>query len=161
MWPGGRATDLQRYTLDQINNAGGLGVILYPNQSWAGLAEQMAHTPAGMQAAMTNAFDTIRANAGASLLPSIMNLFDVISSNMPQIETLIMSAVGPISTVTDCIAGVIGAVFSMQNAFSSFFADNLQPLLIAGISLLVFFLKDRQKFERICLQNRPKNSISQ
>ena len=29
--PGGRATDLQRYTLDQINNAGGLGLILYPN----------------------------------------------------------------------------------------------------------------------------------
>jgi hypothetical protein len=89
------------------------------NQSWAGLAEQMANTPQGMQVAMTNAFNDIRANIGAQLLPIIMMLFETIQGNLPIIEQMLQGFVPVIQFLIGLIGNILEAAFAVYNFFAS------------------------------------------
>ena len=102
------------------------------NQSWEGLAEQMAQTPEGMMIGMQNAFDDIRAAVGAQLLPAIMNLFQTIQAHMPQIEAMIMGLVPAIQFIIGLVAEMIDIAF----AVASVIMDNWSMIapLIWGIA---------------------------
>jgi len=85
------------------------------NQSWAGLAEQMAATPEGMQAGMINAFNDIRSSIGAQLMPVIMILFYTIREHMPQIEAMLEGLVPAIEVIIQLISQIINVSFDVYN----------------------------------------------
>ena len=61
------------------------------NQSWAGLAEQMANTPEGKIIQFKNNLGDLTELVGGRLYPAVLHLFDVADANMPQIEGLMMT----------------------------------------------------------------------
>ena len=90
------------------------------NQSWAGLSEQMAQTPEGMRVSMTNAFNEIRANLGAQLLPALMTVFQAIQDNMPKIEQLLNEIV----PVIQFIINLVGSIIDVVATVFQYFTDN-------------------------------------
>ena len=109
------------------------------NQSWAGLAEQMARTPQGLESSMNTAIDSIREKLGAALLPAIMGIFTLVNDNMPQIERMIGSLVPVIQLVVEAIGGIIEAGLAVYQ----FFADNWPQIapIILGIAAAFLFWK--------------------
>jgi len=98
------------------------------NQSWAGLAEQMAATPEGMQAGMINAFNDIRSAIGAQLLPVIMILFQTIQSHMPQIEAMFQGLI----PVLQFLIGIFSTLIDVAFMVSSVIMDNwgfIEPMI--------------------------------
>jgi len=87
------------------------------NQSWAGLAEQMAQTPQGLQTNMNNAINEMRENLGAGLMPAILAIFTMIYDHMPQIERLIMGLIPIITILINVIGGIIDAAFAVYEFF--------------------------------------------
>ena len=85
------------------------------NQSWEGLADQMARTPQGMLVAMRNAFDDIRSSIGAQLLPAIMQLFEVIYANMPQIQTALYAIVPIIQNIITLVSHFVNIAFQLSD----------------------------------------------
>jgi len=89
------------------------------NQSWAGLAEQMAQTPQGLKTAMANTFDDIRSRVGARLLSPIMTLFTTIQSHLPQIEQMLNGIVPAVEAIINGIGGIIDAAFGVYQFFNN------------------------------------------
>ena len=87
------------------------------SQSWDGLAEQMAATPAGMAAQMKNAFGDVRENIGAQLMPAIMGVMSAIKDNMPQIESALSRITPFISGIIDAGTWLIDTVSSLGSSF--------------------------------------------
>lgn len=79
------------------------------NQSWAGLAEQMANTPQGKIIQFKNNLGDLTEIAGGRLYPAVLRLFDVANANMPQIE-------GMMTTFADGAAMVIYGVSGIADA---------------------------------------------
>lgn len=79
------------------------------NQSWAGLAEQMANTPQGKIIQFKNNLGDLTEIAGSRLYPAVLRLFDVANANMPQIE-------GMMTTFADGAAMVIYGVSGIADA---------------------------------------------
>lgn len=100
------------------------------NQSWAGLAEQMAQTPAGMREKVANAITNIREKLGSALYPQILNLFTMIEEHLPQIEMLINLLVPALQFIIDLIGKILEVAFGVYQ----FFADNwsqIAPIVTA------------------------------
>jgi len=89
------------------------------NASWAGLAQQMAQTPEGMQVGMQNAINDIRSSIGAQLLPVLMILFTTIREHMPQIEAMFQGLVPIIQFLINLIGQIINVVFFVSDAIMS------------------------------------------
>ena len=105
------------------------------NQSWADLGEQMAQTPLGMMSNMTNAFNEIRENLGAQLLPVIMQVVTTIQNNMPKIEQTLMGIVN----VIQFIISWIGRIYDAALRVYQFFAENWSKIapIITPIAIAV------------------------
>ena len=86
------------------------------NQSWYGLAEQMAATPEGMRVGMTNAINDIRSSIGAQLIPMLMILFSTIQAHMPQIEAALQGIVPPVQFIIGLITQLISLSFGVYDA---------------------------------------------
>jgi len=89
------------------------------NQSWGGLAEQMAQTPEGMQVAISNAISDIRSNIGAQLMPVVMVLFRSIQNNMPQIERSIRATIPIIQAIVGLLVLTANAAFSVSDVIAN------------------------------------------
>ena len=113
-------SDMQRDVLqygDDMQRA--LMVQEIVNQSWGGLAEQMAQIPKGMRASMTNTFNDIRSAIGAQLLPVIMILLTTIQSHLPQIESLLQGIITPVQFLIRLITTMINVSFAVADVFSN------------------------------------------
>ena len=104
------------------------------NQSWAGLAEQMAQTPEGMRAGMTNAFNDIRSAIAAQLMPVIMVLFATIQSHMPQIEATLQMFVPALLVIIGLIDDVTNVAFSMLGTLYDL--NMIEPILWGIVAAL-------------------------
>ena len=105
------------------------------SQSWAGLAEQMAQTPQGMQVAMQNAIGDIRESFGAQLLPVLMTVFQTIQANMPQIQQMLQAIVPAIQQIINFIGQIIQVAFAVYQ----FFAENwsqISPVIYGIVAAL-------------------------
>jgi len=90
------------------------------NQSWAGLAEQMAKTPQGMTAQVANEFNEIKAGIGMGLMPALMTLFSTVQANLPDIQRML----GGFVPILQGIIWVMGAVLDGTMAVYRCVADN-------------------------------------
>ena len=88
------------------------------NQSWANLAEQMAQTPQGMMASMANAFNDIRSNIGAQLIPAILMVVTTIQGHLPQIEQMINGFIPIIQNIIQLAGQVIDVSFGVYNVIA-------------------------------------------
>lgn len=99
------------------------------NQSWAGLAEEMAKTPFGAITQARNAIGDIREEVGAKLYPSVLRFFGMIQKHMPQIEHFLMLAADGLIIIIDLVSFLLDVGFSIY----SLFADNwsiIAPILL-------------------------------
>ena len=105
------------------------------NQSWAGLAEQMAQTPEGMRVSMINSINEIREGFGAQLLPVLMTVFETIQANLPQIQQMIQAIVPVIQFIITLIGNIVQVAFSVYQ----FFSDNWSLIgpIIYGIAAAI------------------------
>jgi hypothetical protein len=103
------------------------------SQSWAGLAEQMANTPQGMMASMANAFDEIRENIGAQLLPGVMEFFWMIEENMPLIEQVLQGIATGVGMVIPVITNALSTVFFWIGLITGY-AQQLYQVIVANWS---------------------------
>ena len=100
------------------------------SQSWGGLSEQMANTPAGMMARMKNAFDTLRTDIGVQLLPAVMGVMDTVKSHMPQIQQLLTGLVPAVQFVIGAVGGIIDAAADVFDYFEGNW-PLIEPLVAA------------------------------
>lgn len=80
------------------------------NQSWAGLAEQMAQTPQGMMESLANEFSGIQESIGAQMMPAVMGFFQMIQDNMPFIEQVMQGIASGFNYVLPIITGGLNNV---------------------------------------------------
>ena len=89
-------------------------------ESWGGLYESMSNTPEGKIAMLQNAWGDVMDSVGYQLTPVVMDLFDTIRENMPEIKKVILGitsvlgvAIAPIEFLVDnwsILAPIIGGV---------------------------------------------------
>jgi hypothetical protein len=137
------------------------------NQSWEGLAEQMANTPLGKITQMKNAFGDIREEIGAKLYPAVLSFVDMINAHMPQITQVLSSmAVGAqfvvagVRNTAEMMLNVFASVLPVLQSVGGFLADNMQPILIAlGVAAAGFGIRamvaGAQAFAAFVMANLP------
>lgn len=106
-------------------------------QSWDGLAEAMANTPQGQIVQMQNNFDGIKQKVGNELYPAVVEFFNIINSNMPTIEALMMG----FAHAAEVVMVVLGGIIEAASWVASIFIDNwsiIGPIImgVAGAILL-------------------------
>lgn len=104
------------------------------NESWAGLAANMANTPAGKITQLKNAFGDMRENLISALYPVIMTIVNAVQQHMPQIERLINSLAKPISVIINLImrlAPVVDFVFNIIIGVMEWISENVWVIYAA------------------------------
>lgn len=101
------------------------------NESWAGLAKDMANTPQGKIIQFNNAFGDMREELGARVYPAVMQLFDTLNANLPSISDFITGLSKPINLVINVINKALKAASAVYN----FFARNWSKIapIVGGI----------------------------
>lgn len=90
------------------------------NQSWAGLAEQMANTPQGQIIQFKNNLGDLTEVVGGRLYPSVMALFGNLNQNMPQIE----SAMTAFASGASMVIYGLSEIVSLAGSGYQLIADN-------------------------------------
>lgn len=88
------------------------------SESWNGLAVQMANTPVGKITQLKNAFGDIREDLASQVMPSVMQLFNTIGHNMPQISSMILGLSKPINIIVSGLAWMVEKAGEVYDFFS-------------------------------------------
>ncbi len=105
------------------------------NESWAGLAKNMANTPQGKIVQMKNAFGDMREELAAAVYPAVMMLFETIGSNTENIKGIITGLAKPINLVIN----VINKVFQAASKVYMFFKNNwtlIKPIVASIVTII-------------------------
>jgi len=105
------------------------------NQSWAGLAEQMANLPAGKVAQLNNTLGDIKENVAFGLYPAVMDLLNTVQDNMPTIEQL-MHGIG---NVLEVIINIVTKLVDKASEVANMIIDNWPQIapIITGIAVAI------------------------
>ncbi|MFO1444077.1 hypothetical protein KDN24_12865 [Bacillus sp. Bva_UNVM-123] len=104
-------------------------------QSWDGMAEAMANTPQGQIAQLKNNFEEIKQNVGNALYPAVLQFLNILNSNMPQVEVLMLNFAHAVSIVIELISGL----FNIASHVATFILDNWSLIapVIFGITAAI------------------------
>ena len=105
------------------------------NQSWENLAETMAKTPQGTIIQFRKHWDELTETIGGRLYPAVVNLFDRINNNLPQIENAVFGIGNALAFVISILADIV--LFASQ-AYQVF-ADNwwwIAPIIMGIVGAL-------------------------
>lgn len=132
-------TEAQEHVLkfgNEQERAATLAQVITDNVS--NMNEIMANTPQGKIQAMANTWGDIKENVGAKLYPAVMRFFTAISTNMPQIEALVMGVAGAFNVVITALSWLINGA----GAVVGFFQDNwpiIEPIMWGIIGALMVY----------------------
>lgn len=108
------------------------------NESWSGLASQMANTPEGKILAMNNAFGDLREELAARIYPAVMELFDAIGANSGSLSGMITGLAGPINLVLSLATKLVGAVSDVYNFVSTNWG-RIAPIIVGIASAFALY----------------------
>lgn len=132
-------TEAQEHVLkfgNEQERAATLAQVITDNVS--NMNEIMANTPQGKIQAMANTWGDIKENVGAKLYPAVMRFFTAISTNMPQIEALVMGIAGAFNVVITALNWLINGA----GAVVGFFQDNwpiIEPIILGVAGALAVY----------------------
>lgn len=108
------------------------------NESWGGLYEQMANTPEGQLLSLNNTISQLKENLGNQLMPYVLQVVQLIQTNMPTIETLI-NAVG---AVLQAMVPVLLEIIDTVAGIAEFFINNwswIEPIVWGIVAALIAY----------------------
>lgn len=129
-------TDVQKEVIERGNDMQKALILSQViNESWEGLAQDMANLPSGQIAQFQNAWGDFREEIGERLQPAVGNLFATLNEHMPQIHELIGKG-------TDLIIGVIDGISNLIDAAGEFYdyvSDNWGTIgpVVTGIAIAI------------------------
>lgn len=133
-------TDIQKKIIETGTEMERVAVITdIINQSWNGLAESLANTPQGQLIQMGNTWDDIRTTMGIHLYPAILKFFNILNSNMPQAEQMMMGFAYAATVVIE----VLGRIVNVAGSVASFFINNwgwISPVIWGVVGVLGVYL---------------------
>ncbi len=80
------------------------------NESWDGLYATMSDTPEAQLQSLKNSFGDIQEMVGNRLYPTLGNLYSIIISNLPLIESVMMSAANGLGVIINILSYIIQGV---------------------------------------------------
>ena len=103
------------------------------NESWAGLAEQMANTPEGKIISLKNSFGDMREELGARVYPAVMQLFNTISANSGSLHGIITGLATPINLILVITTKLVNGIANVYNYVNKYWGK-IGPIVygIAG-----------------------------
>ncbi len=129
-------TDVQKEVIERGNDMQKALILSQViNESWEGLAKDMANLPSGQIAQFQNAWGDFREEIGERLQPAVGNLFATLNEHMPQIHEVIGKG-------TDLIIGVIDGISNLIDAAGEFYdyvSDNWSTIgpIVTAIAIAV------------------------
>ena len=129
-------TDVQKEVIERGNDMQKALILSQViNESWDGLAQDMANLPSGQIVQFQNAWGDFREEIGQRLQPAIGNLFATMNDHMPQIEELIGKGIGLVEGVINGVTNLIDAA----GEFYDYVSDNWSTIgpIVTAIAIAV------------------------
>ena len=107
-------------------------------EGWGGLYETMSNTPEGKIIQLNNALGDIKENVGAGIYPAVVNLVNMVQSNIPQIESLAMNVATALGFIITLLTGMVEGAITFGTAVS----DNwswISPLVWGVVAALTAY----------------------
>lgn len=115
------------------------------NESWGGLYETISNTPTGQIIQLKNLFGDIMEEVGAKLSPSVTEFMNVILTNMPLIESSLLSIANILSPMISTLTAISQAVFDVFTQTYNFFQSafpNFEAMIgvVGAVTVAIFAL---------------------
>lgn len=108
------------------------------NEGWAGLYEAMSNTPEGQVISFNNALGDIQETVGAGIYPAVLNLVQMVQSNLPKINTAAMGVATMLGFVITLLTGMVEGALVFGTAVS----DNwswISPIVMGIVAALAAY----------------------
>ena len=108
------------------------------NEGWAGLYEAMSNTPEGQVISFNNALGDIQETVGAGIYPAVLNLVQMVQSNLPKINTAAMGVATMLGFLITLLTGMVEGALVFGTAVS----DNwnwISPIVMGIVAALAAY----------------------
>lgn len=121
---------------EEMQAAAVIGDII--NEGWGGLYEAVSNTPFGLIRQLNGALGDVQETVGVGIYPAVLDLVNMVQSNLPQIESTAMG----LATVLGFTITVLTGMAEGAIAFGTAVADNwgwISPIVMGIVTALLAY----------------------